>query len=119
MLDFGSGMGYQVVAIAKSRAYRAMGVEPHPEGCTHSITLAAQAGVEERTGFAERLPEAWHGQFDIVISQNSMEHYSDPVSILTEMRRALDENGQLFITFGPPGMRRGARTCAFLLVYRG
>lgn len=102
VLDFGSGMGYQVVAMAKSGARRAVGIESHPEGRAHSIALAAQAGAGDRTGFAERLPEEWAGQFDIVISQNSMEHYPDPVSILVEMRRALTENGQLFIAFGPP-----------------
>ncbi len=102
VLDFGSGMGYQVVAMAKHGARLAVGIEPHSDGRAHSIALAAQAGLDDRTGFAEWLPEAWHGQFDVVISQNSMEHYPDPDSMLTVMRRALDTDGKLFITFGPP-----------------
>lgn len=102
VLDFGSGMGYQVIAIANLGAQCAKGVEPNAEGRKHSIALASRAGVNDRTDFVERLPKEWYGQFDVVISQNSMEHYPDPVSILAEMHRALDKNGRLFITFGPP-----------------
>ena len=42
------------------------------------------------------------GHFDIVLSQNSMEHFPDPHGALKTMISALRLDGKLLITFGPP-----------------
>jgi SAM-dependent methyltransferase len=43
-----------------------------------------------------------HFEDPIVISQNSMEHFEDPVKILDEMKSALNQDGKILITFAPP-----------------
>lgn len=40
--------------------------------------------------------------FDVVISQNSMEHYGEPEAILYLMESMLKPKGRVYITFGPP-----------------
>lgn len=50
----------------------------------------------------EGLSPAMRGQFDFVISQNSFEHFSDPVATLDEMASLLSQTGELLISFGPP-----------------
>jgi len=42
------------------------------------------------------------GKFDLVISQNAMEHYRDPAGSLCLMRQAVRPGGRILITFGPP-----------------
>ena len=42
------------------------------------------------------------GKFDVVMSLNAMEHFSDPVLSLSEMRDMLKPNGIILMTFGPP-----------------
>ena len=40
-------------------------------------------------------------KFDIIISHDAFEHYSDPEKMVTTFTRLLDESGILVITFGP------------------
>jgi SAM-dependent methyltransferase len=42
------------------------------------------------------------GQFDVVISQDSFEHFPEPDAVLHEMSLLLNRSGVLLITFGPP-----------------
>ena len=37
-----------------------------------------------------------------MISQNSFEHFNDPVEILNEMKSLINDTGKIIITFGPP-----------------
>jgi SAM-dependent methyltransferase len=58
--------------------------------------------VQQRVHFQEQLGPDLLGAFDVVISQNSMEHFPDPRAILLEMKAALAPAGEIWITFGPP-----------------
>ena len=102
VLDFGSGAGYQAVALAMLGAGSVVGVEPYRKSYDQALALVAASGVADRVTFVEELSDDLHGQFDIVISQNSMEHYGDPGGVLDTMARALAPGGALYITFGPP-----------------
>lgn len=64
--------------------------------------LARQDGLESKTGFGDALPAPLKGRFEVVVCQNSMEHFPDPVQAMRAMESALSPEGIIFVTFGPP-----------------
>ncbi len=102
LVDFGCGDGYQSVAIARAGARRVLGLEANPRVLENARALAESVGAMERVAFAERLSDDFLEGFDYAISQNSMEHFSDPAAVLATMKAALRPTGKLVITFGPP-----------------
>jgi SAM-dependent methyltransferase len=102
VLDFGSGLGHQVVALAKHGARYVVGVETNEKRLAQARSLFWEAGLGQQVDFADRLHDCFKGKFDLVISQNSMEHYPDPSAVLVEMKSALKPGGAILITFGPP-----------------
>lgn len=102
VLDFGSGLGRQAVALAKRGAAEVLGVEINRHALEHAESLAAEAGVADRVHFTPRLEANQRGRYDVVISLNSMEHFSHPAAILSIMCDALHPEGELLISFSPP-----------------
>ena len=100
VLDFGCGTGQQVVALSEAGAARVTGVDINPRWLAEARRLAADRGVEARVRFVERLPPG--ERYDVVISQNAMEHYPDPAGALRAMAESVRPGGILVITFGPP-----------------
>jgi SAM-dependent methyltransferase len=101
VLDFGCGEGWQAVALAQNGARFVLGLDSNAKTLAKARQLAQQAEVGGGVEFAEKL----NGDarlFDLVISQNSMEHFPDPAGALEEMKRALKPDGKILITFGPP-----------------
>lgn len=101
VLDFGSGSGYQAARMAEMGAERVVGVEIQDELRKRAVEVASDYGVSESVAFYERLPEPMRGQFDVILSQNAMEHYPDPGSVLRVMKEALSETGRVVVSFGP------------------
>jgi len=102
VLDFGCGYGQQTVAMAKSGAKHVVGLDINQKFLQRGRDLAAQHNLKNRVEFADKLDKRLLGSFDVVISQNSMEHFVRPVEILEIMKSALNPAGKLLITFGPP-----------------
>jgi SAM-dependent methyltransferase len=102
VLDFGCGLGYQAVALALGGAARVVGVDISQPGLENGRTAAVEAGVADRVTFTDQLGRGMRAQFDVVISLNSMEHFSDPGGALRVMADALRPGGSLLITFSPP-----------------
>jgi SAM-dependent methyltransferase len=102
VLDFGCGSGFQACAMAMRGAEFVLGLDTNPRTLVRAPELASRSGLDGRVTFRERLCAADIGRFDIVISQNSMEHFSDPKAVLDQMKSALAPDGRLLITFGPP-----------------
>jgi SAM-dependent methyltransferase len=102
VLDFGCGYGQQTVAMAKSGAKYAVGLDINQKFLQRGRDLAARHGLSGRVEFADKLNERLLGSFDIVVSQNSMEHFVEPEMILEIMKAALNPAGKLLVTFGPP-----------------
>ncbi len=102
VIDFGCGMGYQVVAMALYGAKYVVGIDINEDALKKGQKMAHSFGITEKVEFIDKLTDRWKGTFDIVISQNSMEHFGDPIRILNEMKSMLKAGGRLFITFGPP-----------------
>jgi SAM-dependent methyltransferase len=101
VLDFGCGEGHQSVALAEIGA-NVVGVENNPRTLTRAREMLARSSVQDRVTFVESLASSDEGRFDVVISKDSMEHFSDPAAILRLMVAALAPDGKLLITFGPP-----------------
>jgi ubiquinone/menaquinone biosynthesis C-methylase UbiE len=94
VLDFGCGWGDQSGAIAARYRSRVTGLDRHT-----GLLAAARA----RYGESVRFVEALNGEtFDVVITQDAMEHFDDPVAALASMAQALKPGGRVLMTFGPP-----------------
>ncbi|HEU4648216.1 MAG TPA: class I SAM-dependent methyltransferase [Gemmatimonadales bacterium] len=102
ILDFGCGVGAQAIALARLGARRVVGLDTNPRLLKMARDAAAAHHIQHRVRFQDHLTPDLIGAFDIVISQNSMEHFPDPEAILGEMERALAPSGEIWITFGPP-----------------
>lgn len=102
VLDFGCGFGYQSIALAHAGARMVVGVDTNPRTLEHAVRLAGSLHVTGRVQFRPNIPPAMLGNFDMVISQNSMEHFPDPSRTIGEMSAALTPDGRILVTFGPP-----------------
>lgn len=102
VVDFGCGQGCQAIALARKGAYRVVGVDSNSRTLAKARNMLSKTNLQDKVHFVEKLPAHLKEQFDIVISQNSMEHFPDPAAVLAEMISILKVNGRLIITFGPP-----------------
>jgi SAM-dependent methyltransferase len=88
VLDFGCGAGAALLDM-KRRGWQCAGVEISPS----ARRVAAEHGLDVRDstrGFAD-------ASFDYVRAHHSLEHVSDPGSVLAELSRVLRPGGKLFI----------------------
>ncbi|MFK8066883.1 MAG: class I SAM-dependent methyltransferase [Gammaproteobacteria bacterium] len=103
VLDFGCGDGYQAAELAKHLDCKVTGVDNEPERLAEAQKRKEENQLNsERLELIDTIDASHHDQYDIVMSHNSMEHFSDPVFILKLMRSTLKPDGRLLITFGPP-----------------
>ena len=102
IVDFGCGMGYQSISMAQNGAKYVLGVDINKKALSKAQDLAEKVGVNENIEFAEGINTEHKDSFDIVISQNSMEHFGKPEKIILKMKSALKPDGVIFITFAPP-----------------
>ncbi len=102
VLDFGCGEGMQALALAKAGAQKVIGLDTNAEAITRAEQRARAVGLAGKVIFSSALGDQWPGKIDVVISQNSMEHFPEPLPILQEMRRLISDTGEIIISFGPP-----------------
>lgn len=102
ILDFGCGFGYQSLALAKAGAKYVVGLDTNQDTLDVARKLLADTDSDGNVSFVNTIAKDTERSFDIVISQNSMEHFTDPVATINEMKAALKPEGCLLISFGPP-----------------
>ncbi len=102
ILDFGCGTGWQSVALAKGGAAFVLGLENNTRTLEKAHRLVQEFGFSPTVKFAQVLDNRLQGRFDLVVSQNSMEHFVEPTQALEQMKSVLKPDGKIFITFGPP-----------------
>src|SRR5262249_39256747 len=101
VLDFGCGLGFQTLACARAGATRAVGVESNERSLAASNeALAREPELRELVQFRPAIPPGFRA--DLIISQNSFEHFLEPEKVLAEWRAALAPGGRVLIGFGPP-----------------
>lgn len=102
-LDIGCGPGEQVIAAALAGARLAVGVDKNDLSVRLGEAGAARMGVAGRVRFTNDFVSALGTDWaDVVLSQNSFEHFENPASILAQAYAALRPGGQFYVTFGPP-----------------
>jgi SAM-dependent methyltransferase len=94
VLDFGCGFGDQAAAIAREFGAHVTGFDKHP-----GLVAAAARRYGHLARFSDRLDGR---RFDVVISQDAMEHFDDPRTAMDAMAAALRPGGLLLMMFGPP-----------------
>jgi SAM-dependent methyltransferase len=102
ILDFGCGTAYQSVALVRMGAKHVVGYDINATFLEKARELARESGLTDHVRFTNSFEQDLHNRFDIVISQNSMEHFKDPAGALEGMRMAVKEDGIMLITFGCP-----------------
>ena len=94
VLDFGCGFGDQAAAIAREFRARVTGLDKH---------TGLVAAARQRYGRVAHFTNCLDGEtFDVVVSQDAMEHYDDPSGMLAAMADTLRPGGRILIVFGPP-----------------
>jgi SAM-dependent methyltransferase len=103
VVDFGCGGGRQSVSLVKEVHCYVCGIDTNPRALQNAKDLAAHSDLNEKEiEFRESVTADMYGKFDVVISQNAMEHYLDPAAVLDNMKSLIHEKGKILITFGPP-----------------
>jgi SAM-dependent methyltransferase len=98
VLDFGCGMGNEVVEIARHGASRVVGLDSRERMLDIARAAATAAGVLPVCDFTKTLAEP----FDVIFSIDGFEHYDKPAQVLEFMERVLAPGGRILICFGPP-----------------
>ncbi len=99
VLDYACGYGDQARAMAYAGAKQVTGYDVSRYALEKARELTpARLGEEVR--FTDDLNGL--GQFDVVVCQNSFEHFLSPESELGKMLYAVKPDGALLLTFGPP-----------------
>lgn len=103
LLEIGSGFGVSLALMLKEFNVDAHGIEPASEGFHSSFasarSLLAANGLDSSRvvdAVGEHLPFP-DGTFDIVYSNNVLEHTTRPDAVLAEAFRVLKPGGRLFI----------------------
>jgi SAM-dependent methyltransferase len=101
VLDIGCGLGGKSVAYAEAGA-QVIGVDIEQKNVAQSIAFSRSCGAPARflAGDAERLPFG-DASFDLVIANDSLEHFRDPAAAMYELARVLKPGGSLFLFFTP------------------
>jgi SAM-dependent methyltransferase len=101
VLDFGCGAGFQSEACLEAGAQSVIGVDNNAATLAVAKSKATRIPNGSQLRYVETI-EPGQAQVDIIISQDSMEHFNDPEAVLNLWRSLLREDGRVYVTFGPP-----------------
>lgn len=108
VLDFGCRFGGSAAWFASQGASHVIGVDVDPafldvarEFCRMKVDCNTKClPVEFRLSGADGVPIE-DGSVDLIISEDTVEHLSNPEAIFAEWRRILAPGGQIALSFGP------------------
>lgn len=103
VVDFGCGLGNQSIALVRKYGCSVVGVDSNRRTLEQAIENAKAHSISPKElSFVENISADMMNGFDVVISQNSFEHFGNPSRVLDVMRSLLDARGVILLTFGPP-----------------
>lgn len=100
VLDFGCGSGRQSVALAKDLGAVVTGVDTNSDILERAVNLASSYRLP--IGACQFTSKLDGTKYDVIVTQNAMEHFPDPAAILQTMKEHLKPDGQILVTFSPP-----------------
>ncbi|EKE43401.1 Methyltransferase type 12 [Oceaniovalibus guishaninsula JLT2003] len=93
VLDMGAGAGDAMLALA-AMGHDVTGVEPDP----NAASRRADFPLTVHAGTAEAVPDAVpRGAFDLVLCKHVLEHTTDPIAALEQMRGLLRQGGRAVV----------------------
>lgn len=98
VLDFGCGVGNEVIQIAKAGARSVCGVDLADGNLREARRRIEAAGVAASCRLMKQAPDE---EFDCIFSFDSFEHFEKPEDILSLMYSLLKPGGRAFVSFGP------------------
>lgn len=101
VLDYGSGWGWQAVAMVNSGAQSVFGLEIVQDNIERARELVAQHNLQDRVIISDRPPDQPQ-TIDVALSCSSFEHFSDPVAVLDHMASMVRPGGRIIISFAEP-----------------
>lgn len=103
VVDFGCGVGFQSIALVKKHNCSVIGVDTNLRTLNKAMENAIAYNVpSQQLSFTDCISPELNNSFDVVISQNSFEHFRKPENVLDEMGRLIKASGIILLTFGPP-----------------
>lgn len=105
VLEVGPGPGWIGIWLAKERPdIRVTGIEPSPDMRRVATANASTEGVMDRVtyieGYVENMSSFPDASFDLVISNDSLHHWQEPLKAFFEVSRVLGSDGRVYITDG-------------------
>jgi ubiquinone/menaquinone biosynthesis C-methylase UbiE len=101
VLEIGPGPGWAGINLLKKRKdLKLVGLEPSVDMIRVASKNAVNEGLPDITyiqGVGENMIQIKNGQYDLVISRDSLHHWEDPESVYKEIKRVLKPNGRLYI----------------------
>jgi SAM-dependent methyltransferase len=102
VVDLGCGEGEELITVVEKGAKYGIGVDIQ-ENYMKSIQRAEKMGLNDKLHYTnDPLVALEPSSVDVIMSQNSFEHFSNPDEILSDAHRVLKSGGKFFITFSPP-----------------
>jgi SAM-dependent methyltransferase len=104
VLEIGCGAGHRSFEAAAHGASRVVGLDPYEPSISkaraHLLTVP-MADRERVTFFLGTLQMLPPEKFDLIISEDTLEHVLDVPELLAEIRNRLNPGGQFYLGFGP------------------
>ncbi|OFY66848.1 MAG: hypothetical protein A2Y71_11580 [Bacteroidetes bacterium RBG_13_42_15] len=101
VLEIGPGPGWAGISLLKKRKdLKLAGLEASPDMirvASENVSKEGFPGLKYFHGFGENMDHINDGQFDFVISRDSLHHWTEPEKVFKEIRRVLKPNGKLYI----------------------
>lgn len=102
VLEIGPGPGWGGIALLEKRQdLQLEGLEPSRDMIRVASANAKEAGMADRIsyfeGFAENMAAIGDCQYDLVISRESLHHWTDPEKAFREVKRVLKKDGKVCI----------------------
>jgi len=97
VLEIGCGRGRRLLQAVNAGARRVVGIDPDVQ----ALDVARTAVGERAQLFAGVIEEFPLEQFDIIISESTLEHIVNVPQLLEECKSRLTANGRLYFVFGP------------------
>lgn len=101
VLDFGCAMGHQCIGLIQTGARTVVGVDIQQNRIDAGRALLRDLNLQDRVALHTVVNDDMRAQFDVLISQDCVEHFPDPLLSLNEMKAVLKPGGRMFVTFGP------------------